>query len=533
MIRALLSVRLRAILAALTKQGRKKNKKSKGTAILFTILYLYVGVVMVGLMCLTFAQLAPAYHMADLDWLYFAIAGIMGLGFSVFGSVFATQSQLYDAKDNDLLLSMPIPPRMILLSRMLPLMGLNLLFSGIVMVPAAVMWAILVEFSVVKLLMQLVGLLAVCFLAQAIACLLGWGMHLLLQRMHKSLASALYMVVFLGVYFALYSQMGDIMTAMAVNGAAIASGIQSWAWLLYALGMGGMGSGLHLLAFVGVSAAVFGIVYWILSVTFLSSAISRRSVKRRRLDMGGMKQGSAAQAIVFKEWRHFLGSPVYLTNMGIGILMMAALAVAGVAFRGRLLQALSAYTAMGLDLTPYIPLILCGGLAFLISTMVVSAPSVSLEGRNLWILKSLPVSGKEILTAKLRFHLLLTTPVTVLSGLVLGVAYGCGPASLLCALVPGLLTVLCGLLGMVCGLQWAKLDWLSEAYPCKQGAAVGVTMFAVMGCPLLLGILYFLVAQWIGTLTFLALCALVLGAACLGLYRALVTWGVKKWDALM
>lgn len=532
MMKALLVLRLRAMLAGLTQRSRQKKKKSKGMMVLFAVLYLYLAAVIVGLMCMTFGQLAGPYHALGLDWLYFAMAGLMALGLAVFGSVFTTQNQLYDAKDNDLLLSMPIKPGMILLSRMLPLLGLNVLFAGLVMIPAAVMYAVLVEFSLLNFAVQLLGVLVVSVLAQAIACLLGWGFNLLLSRMNKSVASLLYLVVFLGLYFGIYSQAGNIMNSMATQGAAIASALQAWVWPIYALGRGCCGELGYFLIFGAISGAVFGAVYYLLARTFLKSATTRRSVRRKKLDLSG-KIGDASSAMVRKEWRHFLGSPVYLTNMGVGILMTAALTIAGVAFRGKLFAVLDEFAAMGMDLQAYYGLIICAMLAFLVSTMVVSAPSVSLEGKNLWILRSLPVSGREILRAKLKFHFLLTVPVTVLAGVVLSAVYGCGLVEiLLCGLVPGMLAVLCGVLGMACGLKWAKLEWLSEAYPCKQGAAVAVSMFGMMGIAMTLAVLYILLDGIFSPTAFLGLCLLILSAMSFGFYRLVMTWGVQKWESL-
>lgn len=533
MIRALVAVRLRALLAGLTAQARDKKKNSKGMAVLFAVLYIYVAVVVCGMMAMLFGQLAPAYHAINLDWLYFAMAGMMALAFSVFGSVFTTQSQLYDAKDNDLLLSMPVPPGAILLSRMIPLLLMNLLFGGLVMLTAAVMYAVLVEFSLWQFLAQVLGLLGVTFLAQGIACLLGWGLHLLMSRINKSIASLLYMVLFLGIYFSVYSQAGTLLNAMAAEGAAIGRAVKSWVWPLYALGLGCAGKGWYLLAFLGICAAVFGAVYYLLSKTFLRSATTRTGGKRRKLDMAGTREGSYVTAILNKEWRHFLASPVYLTNLGLGILLTAALAIAGVIFRGKLLEMLEGYAALGLDLTGYFPLIICGLLSFLVSMMFMSAPSVSLEGQSLWVLKSMPLSSRQILLVKLLYHVLMTTPVTVLSGLTLAVAYGYGPVEvLLCGLVPGLMTVLCGLLGMAFGLKWARLDWISEAYPVKQGMAVGITMLAMMGVPVVLGFCWFTLADVLSIAMFLTLCALLLAAVSFGLYRILMTWGVKRWEEL-
>lgn len=529
MMKSLLALRFRAMLHAMSAQGRRKKKAGTGTKVLLAVLFLYLGVLICGAMGLMFSQLAPVYHELKLDWLYFAMAGLVGLGFAVLGSVFSTQNQLYDARDNDLLLSMPIKPGAILLSRVIPLLLLNLLFAGLVVVPAMVVYAALVTLHPLWLVFQVVSLIFVCLLAQTIACLLGWLLHLLLARMNKSVASLLYMVLFLVVYFAVYSQAGAILSAMAESGNAIAGALQTWVWPLYAMGRGCTGNILLLLAFAAICAALFAIVYRLLSATFLRSAITRRSGRRRKLDIRGVKAGSTGSALTHKELRRFLGSPVYLTNMGLGIILTVALPMLGIVFRGVLTEVVTA-----LDVKPYLALVLCAVLSFTVSTVCISAPSVSLEGKSLWILKSLPVPTRQILLSKLGFHCRLAIPVTMAAGLILAVTFGCSlPDILLTALVPGLLALFCALLGMVSGLRWARLDWINEAYPCKQSVAVLVSMFGTMAIPLLFALLYLTVfCSLLSPTVFLVVCAGLLAAACFGLYRLLVTWGIRKWDAL-
>ena len=286
MMKALVLLRFRALLAGLTAQAQKKNKRSRGTLILFAFLFLYVFAVIAGMMGFTFYNLAQPYHLLGLDWLYFAMAGLMGLGFAVLGSVFTTQSQLYDAKDNPLLLSMPIPPRTILISRMLPLLALNLLFSGLVMVPALVVYAVFVEFSPAGVVLQLLCLLGIALLAQAIACLLGWLLHLLLSKLNKSVASILYLVVFLGLYFYIYSQANQILTSMLMHTQQIADAVSTWIWPIYAMGMGSLGHIGLLLVFLGICGLCFAVIYAVLSATFLRTAtMSSASRKRQKLDL--------------------------------------------------------------------------------------------------------------------------------------------------------------------------------------------------------------------------------------------------------
>lgn len=534
MMRALLAVRFRALFTGMTRQGKQKKKSNAGTAILLIVMYIYLAVVICGMMGYLFSSLVEPYHAAGLDWLYFAMSGLLGLGFSILGSVFVTQNQLYDAKDNNLLLSMPVSPRIILLSRMVPLLVLNLLFTGVVMVPAIVVYAIQVHLSVTGILTQFLSILGITVLSQAVTCLLGWLLHLMLSKMNKSVASMLYMILFLGVYFSVYSQANKILAGMAANGQAIAATLQTWVWPLYAMGQGCTGSLVSLLLFLLIAGGAFAIVYAILSVTFLHTATMRAKGRtHRRLNLGEARVSSPVNAVTGKEWKKFLGCPVYLTNMGLGVILCLALPVLGIIFRSKLMSLLQ-MPDMESMFMPILPLVICAMIAFLISTMCISTPSVSLEGKNLWILKSMPLSSKQILLAKLRLHCILTIPVSCIAVAVLAFTYGCSVIDcILSAVVCGLLALLCGLIGLDCGLRWARMDYISEAYPCKQSASVLITMFSIMGTPVLLGVLYgCCLSKLVSVTEFLGICCILLAAACFGFYRLLVTWGIRKWESL-
>ena len=80
-----------------------------------------------------------------MEWLYFTIMAMVAIVLGAFGSVFNTYSSLYLAKDNDLLLSMPIPVRTILLSRLLSVYLMGLLYSGVVLLPAMIVYWVTVS----------------------------------------------------------------------------------------------------------------------------------------------------------------------------------------------------------------------------------------------------------------------------------------------------------------------------------------------------------------------------------------------------
>ena len=90
MIRKLVAVRFQGLLASITAQTQQKGKKSgKGMRILFAIVILYAGMTLAASMCVNFYQLAPIYHEAGMDWMYFSIAVIMALVLSLFGALVA------------------------------------------------------------------------------------------------------------------------------------------------------------------------------------------------------------------------------------------------------------------------------------------------------------------------------------------------------------------------------------------------------------------------------------------------------------
>mgnify|MGYP001541597997 FL=1 len=118
----------------------KTNKKrsAAGTAayiLLFAALMLGgLGGMFTGLSLMLCVPLSQA----GMGWLYFALMGLLAAFLGAFGSVFNTYSALYFAKDNDLMLSLPIPVRTLMASRLLTVYLMGLMYSAVVILPAVI-----------------------------------------------------------------------------------------------------------------------------------------------------------------------------------------------------------------------------------------------------------------------------------------------------------------------------------------------------------------------------------------------------------
>ena len=128
MLKVLLKKQMKEIFRSYFYDAKKNRRRSKGSTIGLIVMYVLL---MVGVMGGMFLQ-------AGMDWLYFALMGLMAVFIGAFGSVFNTYSSLYLAKDNDLLLAMPIPVRCIMASRLLSVYLMGLMYSAVVIVPAVI-----------------------------------------------------------------------------------------------------------------------------------------------------------------------------------------------------------------------------------------------------------------------------------------------------------------------------------------------------------------------------------------------------------
>lgn len=143
MLKVLLKKQLAEIFRVYFYNPKSNKRRSVGSTVGFFVFYAFLMLVICGGMFgfLAYSLCSPLVA-AGLDWLYFTLLSLIAVALGTFGSVFNTYSGLYLAKDNDLLLSMPIPVRYIMLVRLLGVYLMGLLYSGIVLLPTAVIYLI-------------------------------------------------------------------------------------------------------------------------------------------------------------------------------------------------------------------------------------------------------------------------------------------------------------------------------------------------------------------------------------------------------
>lgn len=532
MLKTLLGLRFSAMLSGLVIGRSKKKRAGAGRIALMVLLWTYVIVVFVGMFFALFASIAPAFLEMELDWFYFALFMTMSFAIMFIFSVFTAKAQLFEARDNELLLSLPIPPGTILASRMISLLLTNLGFEMLVALPAIVVWirnagfrgGLILSFAAVGLCLPL--------LSTALSAFFGWLLALVTARVrNKSLVSTIMSLAFLAAYFYVYSNINSILGGLLNNATHIAGSMAAvlplW-WLAKGIADADI---IKLLPGLACLILPFALCYLILARSFVKTATTRRGFAKVKYVERQARMEPPFAALVRREWLRFCSSATYIMNSGMGAIMGIAAAV--------LILVKGDYIAEVCALLPgefsgLIPLVFAAALCTLSSMTTVSACSVSLEGNKLWIVRSLPVSTVSVLKAKLALHLMLSAPSTLVAQIAAIIVLRPDALSLAWLLIlPQLFGFVMALLGLWANLRHPRLDWINETQAVKQGFAVMIAMFGGWGLlviPVAAGI-FLARFEWAAVLLPLAFAA-VLALLALLLWRWLCRRGCQLFRQL-
>ncbi len=530
MIRALLKKQLMESFSWLflpsKKQKRQKRRSLALSAVLCVLLFASIAAMFFGMAKLLCAPLVSI----GFSWLYFTLMSLMGLVLGVIGSVFTTYASLYTPKDNDLLLAMPIPTPLLLLVRLFGVYVVGLAYELTVMVPTILVWLIDARPGAVGIVFSVLLPFVISLFVLTLSCLLGYVIALISAKFkHKNLITLVLALTFLGLYMFAYSRIYELLLNIITHASDLAKSVKSFLYPFYQLGLAATGDALAMLIFTAMVLGSFALVYLILSHNFLRLATTKtggsaaRAHKQKKI-----AQGSVDSALFKKELRRFVSSTAYMLNCALGSVFTV---IAGVFL---LIKGSDFISVLSMVLNKeQLVLIALAALLAIIATSDITAPSISLEGKNLWLLQVMPIPSWRVLLAKLRLHLLITAPPAVFTTVCALVVLRPNVTWVLITLLAvALFLALTPALGLAFNLLFPRLDWTNEVVPIKQSMSVFLALFGGWAMVALLGLLWYLTRKALSPLAYVLIVIGLLALATVLLYVWLYRRGTKRLEAL-
>lgn len=463
------------------KSGRLSQKKR---LVLMAFLYVYIFFAFSSTFFTSMGSAASVLLPLGKIAVYTQVTMIFAFLFGMIGSIFLTQKMIFSARDNDFLLSLPVSPFKILISRLLALWSINLFYSGAVFVPAAI---VLKNWGAPPL--NVAMLITVGFgtslLSVILTTVFAWLLELVSKKAkRKNLFGNTALIIFVLCYVVFYLNIEKLLDALIHNIGGFELITEEYTLILHYSGLAvETGSPLHLLIFVLLCAAFCAVFVFILSKSFIRIATASGSTAKYEYKRKPLKASPVQAAMTKKELSYIFGNSVYFLNACFGIFLMLALTVY-VAVTGENCLALLPEEFIS-DTVRENRAILAPLLALIFSSICLmtqsSACSLSLEGRHFDILKSLPLGFKDIIYPKIYANLLIGAVPAVFFTLICAVRCRFTiPETLLAALTPVLAQATVAIIGICCNLRFPKFDWENEVVVVKQSASVAVSMLISM-----------------------------------------------------
>ena len=468
MIKLLVKNRLRGLISGMLKQGKNA---SKGKIALFAFLFIYLFAA-VAFMSASFAYMLGEVLITNgFSWLFFAIFTLASFTAVFLLSIFETKSELFDCKDNDLLLAMPIPEKALVISRTVVVLIFNYLIQTIVIAPAIVVYAI-ISHDALGVCGAIIVSLFTPLLATALSSGVGYALAYFSKKIGKSTAITLVLSLgFLTLYFWGYSKLISGMENFLVG--FTPESIPNNLKLLEFIGNASLLKIVPLISLALVCVVLSALTYFLISARYIKLAIGNVGTKKVKYTAEKTDAKSPLFALTAKELKKFFTSAVYMLNSGIGLIFTVVLSVFLLLKKSMLAE----IAVMLFGSVDFLAPALAVALVLLSSMNTMSASALSLEGKNLWILKTVPVDENTVVLSKVLPQIIVTTPPVLLSSVLLIIASGASPIYwLFVILTPLVANAAFAFLGLCFNILAPKFEFNNEAQPIKQSMAVFLTM---------------------------------------------------------
>lgn len=515
------------------KQNNKKNSKS-----LPIVLAMVIMIAMFGYGNMFMEVLSKVNMQTVLLSLSVFLTSLL----TIYEGIYKSGPIMFNCKDDSLLLSLPIKRGTVLFIRILKFYVFELLFNSLFFIPLAlsyVVWTKNIDWTFYLTTIIMVILLPV--IPIVISCILGAITTSISSRFKykNALQIVITMIVLVGVMFISFN-MNSALEYLGNHADKIDSIMTK---IYYPAGLYAKLATnfniIDLLIFILINLGLFGLTIFILSKFYFSiNSRLKKVTSNKKVSVGNLKIQSKSQmkSLVSKEIKTFFNIPVFIVNAGFGLFLFIIIAIV-IAIKFDSVIPLIEKMDAGNMLKSF----LLGNKTILILILVtftslmtsITNSVVSLEGRNINILKSLPLKTKDILMSKIYAALKITTIPLVIGDIILIIRFNVGIINGILILVLSiLLPLISHFLGLIINLKYPKLDAENSAEVVKQSTSSFIAVMLGMGLLIVFITLTTVLGVFLNETIILLIFTVFYALVNFGLYTYLTKKSVKEFDSL-
>lgn len=459
-----------------------KDKKGHNLPLLLTILVMIAGIIIFFLFGLYMYFYGGMFVKAGKSDGVLLLGITFGCLIIAISSISKTNSYLFASKDFDMLMALPIKTKIIFLSKVINLLAVNYVMFMYFYIPSVIAYAI---FNTTNFLFWLFAIIGFFIIPLPIISVFGFiscqiGKIKISQNAKKVLSIILYLCLTIAIVF-LAMQTTNGTDDEKVFFENMYNSLKNGNYLGYLLALGIRGETTNFVAICSGSLIIFLLFFYYTSKNYLFVNSNQKSnlnkqKKYEYKDSISRGKSSVKLALLRKEIYGYFSVPIYVVNTIIGPILSLVFTYFLISqSKAEYLKIGEKYIEMQMILPPLVILLM----VFSISLSSTTSSSISLEGKRLWILKTLPVKEKDVFNAKVLVNLLITIPFIIINNIIflLMKDFYLNVFQIASSFIlPTLIVLIISKVGLYINILLPKLEYEQPAQVVKQSLSVLVTM---------------------------------------------------------
>ena len=516
----------------------KSKKQSKISKIILPIVLTLIVMFSMGTYAAMLAEQLVTYN---LTYIVLTIFIMITSLLTIIEGIYKSQGILFEAKDNDLLFSLPISKSKIFFTRLFKLISFEFLYNSLFMVPAMIVYAMFEKTNINFYIISFIMLILLPIIPTIIACIIGYIIKGIASRSKaKNIVQiVLTTIMLLFIFYASFNMQGFIanitQNANSINDAITKIYYPAGLYIKLIQNF----NILDLVTLLAINIIPAIIFVYIASIFYfkITSRLGEKGNNKKKANWAKdenktFKVKTQLSGLINKEIKRFLSSPVFVINAGFGIILVAVFTIAITINFDGIIESMMHGNDIGIsidDIKAILPKIYYGFIVFASCMTSITSSMISLEGKSFNITKSLPVAPEKILLAKVLASNIISIPIVLISDVIFFVAFKINITDIVFILLASvIMPTVTALIGILMNLTYPKMDATSDTEVVKQSMSSGLSVFIGMFLGIL-SIVIIIIGSKINMNLFIILELLVFSLIIFVLWKILKKYGIRKF----
>lgn len=430
--------------------------------------------------------------------------------------------------DYEMQMSLPIDNKIIIISRIFILYLYSLVITTFIFVPGVVVYGLNTNATILYYLLSFTILFFIPMIPMIIGIIIGLLIQIPLAKVKNGnmIAVVINFICVISIVMIIISSKNFSLEMLKSLEVLVIKIFNVYPVMYLMINASCKYNILSLIIFITISIAIIALFTYILSKSFKSlNTFLLTSKSNGSYKIGELESSSVFVTLFKKELKKYFSSTLYVFNTSFGVIAMLVMGIATIVMGEEKIINLIGSSSM-LDMIK-------GGAPFILPAFVVltaiSCSAISMEGKNFWISRTIPIEPTTIFNSIIALNLAITAPIAFISSILISIGLKLSlTMSILTIVVALIYCFFTSIFGVVINLKFPNINWKSETEVIKQGMS---TLISALGGLLAVAVPGTIVIfnKGINANLLVAIIAVILAIVTMVLYRSLKKSGAKSF----